>query len=65
MNEYAYNQLLSLLQHAASLAEENIPNVNNFDLESLSQALDSFVQELGDLGAFEGDSIEDEDEFED
>lgn len=46
-------QLKSLLQQAAALAEANVDNAHNFDLEDLSQVLESYVDELNEIGDFE------------
>jgi len=60
MNEYAYNQLLSLLQQAAAIAEENKDNVTNFDLEDLGLSLEGIIQEIEDLGTFVGEGDDEE-----
>jgi hypothetical protein len=60
MNEYAYNQLLSLLQQAAAIVEENKDNVTNFDLEDLGLSLEGIIQEIEDLGTFVGEGDDEE-----
>lgn len=46
-------QLKSLLKQAIELAEANIDNAHNFDLEDLSQVLEGYVDELNEIGDFE------------
>jgi hypothetical protein len=46
-------QLKSLLRQAIELAEANIDNAHNFDLEDLSQVLEGYVDELNEIGDFE------------
>jgi hypothetical protein len=46
-------QLKSLLKQAAEVAEANIDNAHNFDLEDLSQVLEGYVDELNEIGDFE------------
>ena len=46
-------QLKSLLRQAIELAEANIDNAHNFDLEDLSQVLEGYVDELNEIGNFE------------
>ena len=46
-------QLKSLLRQAIELAEANINNAHNFDLEDLSQVLEGYVDELNEIGNFE------------
>ena len=46
-------QLKSLLKQAIELAEANIDNAHNFDLEDLSQVLEGYVDELNEIDNFE------------
>ena len=46
-------QLKSLLRQAIELAEANIENAHNFDLEDLSQVLEGYVDELNEIDNFE------------
>ena len=46
-------QLKSLLKQAIELAEANIDNAHNFDLEDFSQVLEGYVDELNEIGNFE------------
>ena len=54
------NELITLLNSAIKIANDNIQNADNFDLEDLSQILESYVDELTDIGDFE--KFDDEDE---
>ena len=54
------NELITLLNNAIQIANDNIQNADNFDLEDLSQVLESYVDELTDIGDFE--KFDDEDE---
>jgi len=54
------NELITLLNSAIKIANNNIQNADNFDLEDLSQVLESYVDELTDIGDFE--KFDDEDE---
>ena len=54
------NELITLLNSAIQIANDNIQNADNFDLEDLSQVLESYVDELTDIGDFE--KFDDEDE---
>ena len=54
------NELITLLNKAIQVAKNNIKNADNFDLEDLSQVLESYVEELTDIGDFE--KFDDEDE---
>ena len=54
------NELITLLNNAIQIANNNIQNADNFDLEDLSQVLESYVDELTDIGDFE--KFDDEDE---
>lgn len=54
------NELITLLNSAIKIANDNIQNADNFDLEDLSQVLESYVDELTDIGDFE--KFDDEDE---
>ena len=47
------NELIILLNSAIKIANDNIQNADNFDLEDLSQVLESYVDELTDIGDFE------------
>jgi hypothetical protein len=46
-------QLKSLLQQAIVIAETNIDHAHNFDLEDFSHVLESYVDELNEIGNFE------------
>jgi hypothetical protein len=46
-------QLKSLLQQAIVLAENNIDQAHNFDLEDFNHVLESYVDELNEIGNFE------------
>ena len=54
------NELITLLNSAIKIANNNIQNADNFDLEDLSQVLESYVDELTDIGDFE--KFDDDDE---
>lgn len=54
------NELITLLNSAIKISNDNIQNADNFDLEDLSQVLESYVDELTDIGDFE--KFDDEDE---
>lgn len=54
------NELITLLNSAIKIANDNIQNADNFDLEDLSQVLESYVDELTDIGDFE--KFDDDDE---
>ena len=54
------NELITLLNSAIKISNDNIQNADNFDLEDLSQVLESYVDELTDIGDFK--KFDDEDE---
>ena len=60
MSNKPINELITLLNSAIKIANDNIQNTDNFDLEDLSQVLESYVDELTDIGDFE--KFDDEDE---
>jgi hypothetical protein len=47
------NELVKILKQAIELADQNISKAHNFDLESLSQMLDSYVDDLNEIEKFE------------
>jgi hypothetical protein len=53
------NELVKILKQAIELADQNISKAHNFDLEGLSQMLDSYVDDLNEIEKFE---IYDDDE---
>ena len=53
------NELITLLNKAIQVAKNNIKNADNFDLEDLSQVLESYVDDLKEIGDFE--KFDDED----
>ena len=54
------NELVKILKQAIELADQNISKAHNFDLESLSQMLDSYVDDLNEIEKFE--TYDDDDE---
>ena len=56
----AKNELVKILKQAIELADQNISKAHNFDLESLSQRLDSYVDDLNEIKKFE--TYDDDDE---
>ena len=60
MSNKPINELITLLNSAIKISNDNIQNADNFDLEDLSQVLESYVDELTDIGDFE--KFDDEDE---
>lgn len=54
------NELITLLSSAIKIANDNIQNADNFDLEDLSQVLESYVDDLKEIGDFEKFNDEDE-----
>jgi len=46
-------KLVNLLNQTIKIADENIPNAHNFDLEDFSQTLEGYVDELTSIGKFE------------
>jgi hypothetical protein len=54
------NELITLLNNAIQIANDNIKNADNFDLEDLSQVLESYVDDLKEIGDFK--QFDDEDE---
>jgi hypothetical protein len=46
-------QIKSLLQQVIVLAKNNIDQAHNFDLEDFSHVLESYVDELNEIGNFE------------
>jgi hypothetical protein len=47
------NELVKILKQAIELADQNISKAHNFDLEGLSQMLDSYVDDLNEIEKFE------------
>lgn len=54
------NELVKILKQAIELADQNISKAHNFDLESLSQMLDSYVDDLNEIEKFETYDYDDE-----
>ena len=54
------NELVKILKQAIELADQNISKAHNFDLEGLSQMLDSYVDDLNEIEEFE--SYDDDDD---
>jgi len=46
-------ELIKHLEAAKQIAENNIVNADNFDLEDLSYTLESIIDELKEIGKFE------------
>jgi hypothetical protein len=46
-------KLIQKLIEAKSIAEKNIENAENIDLEDMSQILDGMIDELKNIGDFE------------
>jgi hypothetical protein len=46
-------ELIKHLEAAKTIAEQNIGKADNFDLEDLSDTLDSIIDELKEIGEFE------------
>jgi cob(I)alamin adenosyltransferase len=53
-------ELVKILEQAIELANQNIGKAHNFDLEGLSQMLDSYVDDLNEIEEFEVYDDEDE-----
>jgi len=53
-------ELVKILEQAIELANQNISKAHNFDLEGLSQMLDSYVDDLNEIEEFEVYDDEDE-----
>ena len=51
MNEI--EKLKLYLKQAMEIAEANIRKAENIDLENMAQTLESFIDELNDIGEFE------------
>ena len=51
MNEI--EKLKLSLKQAMEIAEANIEKAENIDLENMAQTLESFIDELNDIGEFE------------
>jgi len=54
------NELVKILKQAIKLANKNISKAHNFDLEGLSQMLDSYVDDLNEIKKFETYDYDDE-----
>ena len=54
------NELVKILKQAIELADQNISKAHNFDLEGLSQMLDSYVDDLNEIEEFESYNDDDE-----
>ena len=54
------NELVKILKQAIELADQNISKAHNFDLEGLSQMLDSYVDDLNEIKKFETYDYDDE-----
>jgi hypothetical protein len=52
-NSSDYEVIVSLLGKLADLAERNIENSENFDLEDMSQVIGGYYDEMKELGGFE------------
>ncbi len=55
-------ELVKILKQAIKLANKNISKAHNFDLEGLSQMLDSYVDDLNEIKKFEIYSFNDDEE---
>jgi len=55
-------ELVKILKQAIKLANKNISKAHNFDLEGLSQMLDSYVDDLNEIKKFEIYSFDDDKE---
>jgi hypothetical protein len=55
-------ELVKILKQAIKLANKNISKADNFDLEDLSQKLDSYVDDLNEIKKFEIYSFDDDEE---
>jgi hypothetical protein len=55
-------ELVKILKQAIKLANKNISKAHNFDLEGLSQMLDSYVDDLNEIKKFEIYSFDDDEE---
>jgi hypothetical protein len=53
-------ELVKILKQAIKLANKNISKAHNFDLEGLSQMLDSYVDDLNEIKKFETYDYDDE-----
>ena len=55
----AKKELVKILKQAIKLSNKNISKTHNFDLEGLSQMLDSYVDDLNEIKEFETYSFDD------
>ncbi len=55
-------ELVKILKQAIKLANKNISKAHNFDLEGLSQMLDSYLDDLNQIKKFEVYSFDDDEE---
>jgi len=55
-------ELVKILEQAIELANQNRSKAHNFDLEGLSQMLDSYVDDLNEIEEFESYNDDDDDE---
>jgi predicted translin family RNA/ssDNA-binding protein len=55
-------ELVKILKQAIKLVNKNISKAHNFDLEGLSQMLDSYVDDLNEIKKFEIYSFDDDEE---
>ena len=53
-------ELVKILKQDIKLADQNISKAHNFDLEGLSQMLDSYVDDLNEIKKFETYDYDDE-----
>jgi hypothetical protein len=57
-------ELVKILEQAIELANQNRSKTHNFDLEGLSQMLDSYVDDLNEIEEFESYYDDDDDDEE-
>ena len=55
----AKKELVKILKQAIKWSNKNISKTHNFDLEGLSQMLDSYVDDLNEIKKFETYSFDD------
>jgi len=55
-------ELVKILEQAIELANQNRSKAHNFDLEGLSQMLDSYVDDLNEIEEFESYNDDDDEE---
>jgi len=52
-NDNPVDKLITVLQQAQNIADENINNADNFDLVDFSQTIEKYIDELSEIGNFE------------